>query len=74
VARRRLAGRAAAGRSDDVAATVDRRLDRFHGQIEPLLDFYRRRGVLITVDADEAPDVVTAAVVESLDDGGRRRS
>jgi adenylate kinase len=74
VARRRLAGRAAAGRSDDVAATVERRLDQFHGQIEPLLDFYRRRGVLITVDADEAPDAVTAAVVESLDDGGRRRS
>ncbi|HEV7536300.1 MAG TPA: nucleoside monophosphate kinase [Acidimicrobiia bacterium] len=73
VARRRLAGRAAAGRSDDVAATVERRLDQFHRQIEPLLDFYRRRGVLITVDADQAPDAVTAAIFEALDAAGRRR-
>jgi adenylate kinase len=74
VARRRLAGRAAAGRSDDVAATVERRLDQFHRQIEPLLDFYGRRGVLITVDADQAPDAVTAAIVEALDAAGRRPS
>jgi adenylate kinase len=74
VARRRLAGRAAAGRSDDVAATVERRLDQFHRQIEPLLDFYRWRGVLITVDADQAPDAVTAAIVEALDAAGRRPS
>jgi len=74
VVRRRLAGRADAGRSDDAAATVERRLDQFHRQFEPLLDFYRRRGVLVTVDADQAPDAVTAAIVEALDAAARRRS
>jgi adenylate kinase len=62
VARRRLAGRAGAGRADDVAATVERRLSRFNDEIEPLLDFYRHRGVLITVDADQPPDAITAAI------------
>jgi adenylate kinase len=74
VVRRRLAGRAPGGRRDDVAATIERRLDEFHRQIEPLLDFYRRRGILITVDADQAPDAVTAAIVEALDVAGRPRS
>jgi adenylate kinase len=74
VARRRPPGRPAAGRSDDVTATVERRLDEFHRQIEPLLDLYRRRGILITVGADQAPDDVTAAIVEALDAVGRPRS
>ena len=54
------------------AATDERRLDQFHRQIEPLLDFCGRRGVLITVDADQAPDAVTAAIVDGLDAAGRR--
>jgi adenylate kinase len=65
VARRRLAARAE-GRSDDVAATVEDRLNRFQDEIEPLLDFYDERGVLTAVDADRPPDVVSAAILEAL--------
>ena len=72
VVRRRLAGRAGAGRKDDIAATVERRLSRFHREIEPLLDFYRRSGMLTTVDAAHAPDDVTAAIIEALATAGMR--
>jgi adenylate kinase len=73
VARRRLAGRAGAGRTDDVGATVERRLSRFHTETEPLLDFYRQRGILTTVNADQPPDTVTAAIVDALAAAGPKR-
>ncbi|MDQ3476036.1 MAG: hypothetical protein M3492_06795 [Actinomycetota bacterium] len=44
------------------------RLDVFKEEVEPLLAFYRERGLLVTVDASGSPDDVWAqlqAVVES---------
>jgi adenylate kinase len=66
VARGRLARRASEGRNDDVAATIERRLRQFHREIRPLLDFYRQRGILTVVDADRAPDAVTATIIDAL--------
>lgn len=71
VARRRLARRRVAGRADDAADTVDHRLRRFHREIGPLVDFYRRRGILLSVDADQPPDAVTAAILDALAGAGR---
>lgn len=73
VARRRLAGRAVEGRTDDVPATIERRLGRFHHEIEPLRDFYARRGILTTVDADRPSDIVTADILEALAERPRQR-
>jgi adenylate kinase len=69
LARRRIVERAAAGRSDDRdPEVVDHRLRRFHAATEPLVDYYRRRGVLVTVDAAQPPDAVTAAILAALAD------
>lgn len=69
VARKRLAGRARDGRSDDLDPEVaDHRLRVFHKEAQPLLDFYRSRGLLVTVDADQPPATVTAAVLAALRD------
>jgi len=69
VARERLAGRASAGRSDDGDADViERRLRVFHQQTEPLLEFYRERGILVTADATEPPDVVADDIRRALED------
>jgi adenylate kinase len=66
-ARQRLAGRAEVGRSDDVdAAVIERRLRVFHEQTQPLLEFYRGRKVLVTVDAVQSPDAVSAAIFTAL--------
>jgi adenylate kinase len=67
VVRQRLAGRAAqADRSDDDEGVVERRLRIYHAEIRPLLDYYRGRGLLVTVDATPPPDEVTAAVVAAV--------
>jgi adenylate kinase len=65
--RPRLAERATqAGRRDDDVDVVERRLRVFHADTRPLLDYYRRRGLLIPVDATPAPGEVTAAIVAAL--------
>ncbi|HMG43656.1 MAG TPA: adenylate kinase [Acidimicrobiales bacterium] len=66
VARERLAQRAD-GRSDDAdGATVEHRLEVFHVETEPLVGFYRARGLLRSVDADQPPDAVLTAIESVL--------
>jgi adenylate kinase len=72
VVRERLAARAVDGRVDDADADViERRLRVFHDETGPLLDFYRDRGILVTVDAAGSPDDVTTAMLEALEPLGR---
>jgi adenylate kinase len=67
IARERLVARAAAGRADDSdPSVIDRRLTVFHEQTEPLLDFYRDRGILVTVDATPPPDEVTRSMLAAV--------
>lgn len=72
VARGRLERRAGQGRSDDAhREVVEHRLARFHDTAKPLLDFYRKRGILVDVDADAPPEAVTAAIARALGAGSR---
>jgi adenylate kinase len=67
VARRRLAGRAAGGRIDDAdAEIIDHRLEVFHSNMRPILDFYDDRGILVTVDASAPVNEVTEAILAAL--------
>ena len=67
VARRRVADRAAQGRVDDAdAAVIERRLLVFHRETRPLLEFYRERRLLRSVDADRPVDDVTEAIFAAL--------
>ena len=67
--RTRLVARAAQeGRSDDLdPAVTERRLGIFHAETGPLLDFYRARDLLVTIDASGPPDEVGAAMIAALD-------
>jgi adenylate kinase len=66
IARRRLLARDE-GRVDDAdAAVVDRRIAVYHEETAPLLDLYRRRRALITVDADQPPDAVATDVLAGV--------
>jgi adenylate kinase len=64
----RLEGRAGEqDRSDDAdPAVIDRRLRVYADETAPLLDHYRRRGILLTVDADLPVDDVTDAILAAL--------
>lgn len=68
--RSRLRARAASeGRQDDIDGTIEHRLDVFHTQTEPLLEYYRSRGILHVIDGERHPDEVTdeiMALLESL--------
>jgi adenylate kinase len=64
----RLAGRARAeGRADDAdPEVIDRRQQVYAEETEPLLDHYRALGSLVTVDGDQPPEDVTAAVLDAV--------
>lgn len=69
--RRRLRARAhAEGRGDDTASTIEHRLEVFHLQTEPLLDYYREREMLHAVDGELEPDEVTDEIVKLLEQLG----
>jgi adenylate kinase len=67
VARQRLAARAGGGRVDDAdSRVIEHRLEVFHANMQPILDFYAELGILVTVDADAPIEAVTDAIVASL--------
>jgi adenylate kinase len=67
VARRRLRDRADGGRLDDAnAGVIEHRLQLFHDNMSPILDFYRDRGILVTVDAAQPVKDVADAILAAL--------
>jgi adenylate kinase len=64
---RRLLGRAGTeSRGDDKEATIRHRLEVFESQTRPLLEYYRERGLLLSVDGEQAVSNVTADIVSAL--------
>lgn len=53
-------------RDDDKPETVKNRLDVYHKQTQPLIDFYTKQGVLKTVDGTQDMKDVFAAITEIL--------
>lgn len=53
-------------RDDDKPETVKNRLDVYHNQTQPLIDFYSAKGVLKTVDGTVDMKDVFAAIVDIL--------
>jgi adenylate kinase len=53
-------------REDDNEATISNRLDVYRTQTEPLVEFYRKRGTLRTVDADGPIDEVYTRLLEAV--------
>lgn len=53
-------------RDDDNREAVERRIDLYFTQTAPLIDYYRERGLLKEIDADQAIDSVAEAVVAAI--------
>ena len=53
-------------REDDTPDAVRKRLDLYFSQTEPLLNYYRDRGLLTAVNGDQPIDAVTDAVVAAI--------
>jgi adenylate kinase len=66
--RRRLLARARdEGRADDTALAIEHRLDIYERETKPLLDYYADQRILLVVDGNQPPDVVTKDIVAGLD-------
>ena len=53
-------------RDDDKPETVRKRLDVYHAQTQPLIDYYKKAGILRTVDGTQDINKVFADIVEIL--------
>jgi adenylate kinase len=54
------------GRSDDTAEVVEHRIQVYEERTQPLLDYYRQREKLISVNGDRPVDEVTWSVIVQL--------
>jgi adenylate kinase len=54
------------GRSDDTEAVIRHRLEVFTTTTSPLISYYRDRGILLAVDADQPPEAVTSEILARL--------
>jgi adenylate kinase len=68
VARQRMLKRAAdEGRSDDTSDVIDRRIELYHRETEPIVQHYRLRGNLVGVHGTGTVDEVFAEIQRALD-------
>jgi adenylate kinase len=54
-------------RTDDTVDAINRRLDLYETQTEPLIDYYDRTGLLAVVDGVGSPDEVTARLIDAIE-------
>jgi len=66
--RRRMLTRAEIeDRNDDTSGTIDRRLASFERQLVPVIGYYEHRGILVRIDGEDAPEIVTKRIFDRLD-------
>ena len=53
-------------RDDDKEETVLKRLDVYHAQTQPLIDYYKAKNVLASIDGDRDMKAITEAIVKIL--------
>lgn len=65
--RRLLARATQEGRSDDSAAVIEHRFEVYTGETEPLLAFYRERGLVLDINGEQSEEDVFADIVHSFE-------
>jgi len=53
-------------RADDNETTIRQRLEAYHKQTSPLIEYYRGQGVLLAVDGNKEPEAIAKEVLELL--------
>ncbi|MEK7451200.1 MAG: nucleoside monophosphate kinase [Patescibacteria group bacterium] len=62
----RLSYRNGEVREDETLLVIRKRIDLFHEFTEPVLEFYRRRGILIEIDGEKSVEDVRKEILQSL--------
>jgi len=55
-------------REDDTDAAIKKRIELFHTLTEPVLDYYRKKGLLIEVDGEKSIEDIHKSIVAKLDE------
>jgi adenylate kinase len=55
------------GRADDTDEAIQRRLDNYHRETEPLIEYYRVRGNLVPIHGDRSENEVFAEIQAALE-------
>jgi adenylate kinase len=55
------------GRADDTDEAIRRRLDNYHRETEPLIEYYRVRGNLVPIHGDRSENQVFAEIQSALE-------
>jgi adenylate kinase len=55
------------GRTDDTPEAIRTRLRLYREQTEPLVEYYRARGILVGIDADRSVEEVFAEIQKALE-------
>lgn len=61
-------------RPDDTPETIAQRLEVYHAETAPVLDYYRRRDLLLTVNGMQSPDEVYRDILEGIESFRRQRA
>jgi adenylate kinase len=61
----------ARGRDDDKRETIHQRFQQYTKLTEPLLNYYRRRGILWTIDGRGTPDQVFARIQNAVNSAAK---
>jgi adenylate kinase len=54
-------------REDDTDEAIQRRLENYHRETEPLIEYYRTRGTLVPIHADRTENEVFAEIQRALE-------
>ncbi|MBM4402066.1 MAG: nucleoside monophosphate kinase [Candidatus Cloacimonetes bacterium] len=54
------------GRADDTPAAIKKRLALYHYETEPVLQFYREKGILVELDGEESIEEIRQEIAEKL--------
>lgn len=66
----RLAGRDEEGiREDNTLKALMKRIDLFHEKTEPVIDYYRHKGVLHEIDGEKTIEEIHKEILEKLEKG-----
>lgn len=66
VALSRLSGRKDHSRSDDTEEVMRRRLSVFHDKTKPVIDYYQKKGMLLTVDGTPSVEVIHKTIIDAI--------
>jgi adenylate kinase len=55
------------GRTDDTPEAIRTRLRLYHEQTEPLVEYYRARGILVGIDGDRSVEEIFAEIQQALE-------